>query len=147
MKKIYTAIDIGSDTIKFIVGEYFKNKLNILSIHEEKSKGIRKGLIVDPNLAINSIKDGIKEINNNLGINIKKVVVGVPSYNSKFMFVTGEVDISNDEVIILGEYDNVLYYLLKNKVYKYDPMKNIKQVLFENELEFNNTNMIFVYNE
>ena len=55
--------------------------------------------------------------------------------------------ISNDEVIILGEYDNVLYYLLKNKVYKYDPMKNIKQVLFENELEFNNTNMIFVYNE
>lgn len=55
--------------------------------------------------------------------------------------------ISNDEVIILGEYDNVLYYLLKNKVYKYVPMKNIKQVLFENELEFNNTNMIFVYNE
>ena len=55
--------------------------------------------------------------------------------------------ISNDEVIILGEYDNVLYYLLKNKVYKYESMKNIKQVLFENELEFNNTNMIFVYNE
>ena len=59
----------------------------------------------------------------------------------------GDIDISNDEVIILGEYDNVLYYLLKNKVYKYEPMKNIKQVLFENELEFNNTNMIFVYNE
>ena len=113
MKKIYTAIDIGSDTIKFIVGEYFKNKLNILSIHEEKSKGIRKGLIVDPNLAINSIKDGIKEINNNLGINIKKVVVGVPSYNSKFMFVTGEVDISNDEVINTDNINN----LIKTSVY------------------------------
>ena len=113
MKKIYTAIDIGSDTIKFIVGEYFKNKLNILSIHEEKSKGIRKGLIVDPNLAINSIKDGIKEINNNLGINIKKVVVGVPSYNSKFMFVTGEVDISNDEVITTDNINN----LIKTSVY------------------------------
>ena len=113
MKKIYTAIDIGSDKIKFIVGEYFKNKLNILSIHEEKSKGIRKGLIVDPNLAINSIKDGIKEINNNLGINIKKVVVGVPSYNSKFMFVTGEVDISNDEVITTDNINN----LIKTSVY------------------------------
>lgn len=113
MKKIYTAIDIGSDTIKFIVGEYFKNKLNILSIHEEKSKGIRKGLIVDPNLAINSIKDGIKEINNNLGINIKKVIVGVPSYNSKFMFVTGEVDISNDEVITTDNINN----LIKTSVY------------------------------
>ena len=113
MKKIYTAIDIGSDTIKFIVGEYFKNKINILSIHEEKSKGIRKGLIVDPNLAINSIKDGIKEINNNLGINIKKVIVGVPSYNSKFMFVTGEVDISNDEVITTDNINN----LIKTSVY------------------------------
>ena len=113
MKKIYTAIDIGSDTIKIVVGEYFKDKLNILTIHEEKSKGIRKGLIVDPNLAINSIKDGIKEINNNLGINIKKVVVGVPSYNSKFMFVTGEVDISNDEVITTDNINN----LIKTSVY------------------------------
>ena len=55
MKKIYTSIDIGSDTIKFVVGEYFKEKVNILYAHEEKAKGIRKGLIVDPNLAINSI--------------------------------------------------------------------------------------------
>ena len=29
MKKIYTAIDIGSDTIKFVVGEYYKDKLNM----------------------------------------------------------------------------------------------------------------------
>ena len=113
MKKIYTAIDIGSDTIKIVVGEYFKDKLNILTIHEEKSKGIRKGLIVDPNLAINSIKDGIKEVNNNLGINIKRVIVGVPSYNSKFMFVTGEVDISNDEVINTDNINN----LIKTSVY------------------------------
>ena len=56
MKKIYTAIDIGSDTIKFVVGEYFNDKVNVLSCHEEKSKGIRKGLIVDSNLAINAIK-------------------------------------------------------------------------------------------
>ena len=60
MKKIYTAIDIGSDTIKFVVGEILKGNLNILSSYTIKSKGIRKGLIVDPNLAINSIKDGIK---------------------------------------------------------------------------------------
>lgn len=98
MKKIYTAIDIGSDTIKFVVGEYFKNKLNILATYEQKAKGIRKGLIVDPNLAINSIKDGIKEINNNLGIDIKKVIVGVPSYNAKFMFVTSGIEITGDAI-------------------------------------------------
>lgn len=115
MKKIYTAIDIGSDTIKFVVGEYYKDKLNILCAHEEKSKGIRKGLIVDPNLAINSIKDGMKEINNNLGINIKKVVVGVPSYNSKFMFVTGEINITED-IITTDNVNNIIKTSVYSKI-------------------------------
>lgn len=115
MKKIYTAIDIGSDTIKFVVGEYYKDKLNILCAHEEKSKGIRKGLIVDPNLAINSIKDGMKEINNNLGINIKKVVVGVPSYNSKFMFVTGEINIT-DDIITTDNVNNIIKTSVYSKI-------------------------------
>ena len=115
MKKIYTAIDIGSDTIKFVVGEYFKNKLNILATYEQKAKGIRKGLIVDPNLAINSIKDGIKEINNNLGINIKKVIVGVPSYNSKFMFVTGEINIT-DDIITTDNVNNIIKTSVYSKI-------------------------------
>ena len=115
MKKIYTAIDIGSDTIKFVVGEYFKNKLNILATYEEKSKGIRKGLIVDPNLAINSIKDGIKEINNNLGIDIKKVIVGVPSYNAKFMFVTSEIEITGD-AITTDDVNNLIKASVYSKV-------------------------------
>lgn len=115
MKKIYTAIDIGSDTIKFVVGEYFKNKLNILATYEQKAKGIRKGLIVDPNLAINSIKDGIKEINNNLGIDIKKVIVGVPSYNAKFMFVTSGIEITGD-AITTDDVNNLIKASVYSKV-------------------------------
>ena len=115
MKKIYTAIDIGSDTIKFVVREYFKNKLNILATYEQKAKGIRKGLIVDPNLAINSIKDGIKEINNNLGIDIKKVIVGVPSYNAKFMIVTSEIEITGD-AITTDDVNNLIKASVYSKV-------------------------------
>jgi cell division protein FtsA len=115
VKKIYTAIDIGSDTIKFVVGEYFKNKLNILATYEQKAKGIRKGLIVDPNLAINSIKDGIKEINNNLGIDIKKVIVGVPSYNAKFMIVTSEIEITGD-AITTDDVNNLIKASVYSKV-------------------------------
>ena len=114
MKKIYTSIDIGSDTIKFVVGEYFKEKVNILYAHEEKAKGIRKGLIVDPNLAINAIKDGIKVVNNYLGINIKKVVVGVPDYNAKFMFVTGSTNIIDEDELITTEDINKV---IKESVY------------------------------
>ena len=114
MKKIYTAIDIGSDTIKFIVGEYFNDKVNVLASHEEKSKGIRKGLIVDSNLAINAIKDGIKELEKDLGVKIKKAIVNVPDYNSKFMLVTSSIDITSDEEEITTEDIN---RLIKSSVY------------------------------
>ncbi len=114
MKKIYTAIDIGSDKIKFITGEYLNDKLNVLSRCEQKSKGIRKGLIIDPNLAINSIKDGIKELNNILGIEVKKVIVNVPDYNTKFMIVTGEVNILDEDGLIDTEDINKV---IKNSVY------------------------------
>lgn len=114
MKKIYTAIDIGSDTIKFVVGEYFNDKVNVLSCHEEKSKGIRKGLIVDSNLAINAIKDGIKVIEKEIGFKIKKVIVNVPDYNSKFMLVTSSIDIINEDGIVNTEDIN---RLIKTSVY------------------------------
>ena len=103
MKKIYSSIDIGSDTIKFVVGEYFNNKINILSSYIMKSKGVRKGLIVDANLTINAIKDGIKQVNRMLGFEIKKVIVNVPSYNANFMYVTGSIDINNEDDIITTE--------------------------------------------
>ena len=114
MKKIYSSIDIGSDTIKFVVGEYYNKKVNVLASYSIKSKGIRKGLIVDPNLAINAVKDGMKYINNMLDITIKKVIVNVPSNNAKFMYVTGNIDIVNDDEVITGDDVNKV---IKNSVY------------------------------
>lgn len=114
MKKIYTAIDIGSDTIKFVVGEYFNDNVNVLACHEEKSKGIRKGLIVDSNLTITSIKDGVKYLEKELGIEINKAIVNVPEYNSKFMLVTSSIDISSEDNIITTEDINKL---IKSSVY------------------------------
>lgn len=108
MRKIYTAIDLGSDTIKFLVGEYFKGKVHVLASHTIKSKGIRKGLIVDPNLAITAIKDGIKEINSKYGIYIDKAIINVPDYNAKFMFVTGEITIGEEEEIATEDVNKVI---------------------------------------
>ena len=94
MKKIYTSIDIGSDTVKFLVAEEINGKIYVLSSSSIKSKGIRKGLIVDANLAVNTIKDGINKINDDLGFDIKRVLVNVPDYNVKFMYITGNVSVN-----------------------------------------------------
>ena len=95
MKKVFTSIDIGSDTVKILVGEMFNNKLNVLANTSINAKGVRKGLVIDSNLAINTIRDGMKNINEDLGFDVKKVIVNVPSYNAKFMYVTSEIEVED----------------------------------------------------
>ena len=114
MKKIYTSIDIGSDTIKIVVGESFNGNVNVLASKTVKSKGVRKGLITDPNLAITAVKDGILGINDMLGINIKKVIATVPSYNAKFMYVTGAVNITSPDGFVTNDDVN---RVIKDSIY------------------------------
>ena len=80
--------------MKFVVGEIYNNKVYVLASHCISSKGIKKGLVVEPNLVINTIKDGIQEINGMLGIEVKKVIVNIPDYNAKFTPVSGKVEIN-----------------------------------------------------
>ena len=116
MRKIYTSIDIGSDTFKFLVGEAYQNKINVLAATTVKAKGIRKGLIVDANLAVNAIKDGIKVLNEDLGFEIKKVIVNVPDYNVNFMYVTGKINV--DGIIDNSAINKVIKDSVYNKLDK-----------------------------
>ncbi len=114
MKKIYTSIDIGSDTVKLLTAEYYKEKIYVLASVTIKSKGIRKGLIVDTNLAINTIKDGLKILNEKLGFEIKKVIVNVPEYNVNFMYVTGKI--SNEGLVDSTSISRVIKDSVQNKI-------------------------------
>lgn len=98
MRKIYASIDIGTYSIKFVVGEYFEHKFYVLASHSVRSKGVKKGLIIEPNLVVEAIQDGMKEINEMLGIKIKKVLVNVPDYNVEFTSVHGTVEIEEERV-------------------------------------------------
>ena len=114
MKKIFTSVDIGSDTVKILVSELVGDKLNVLAATSIKAKGIRKGLVVDSSLAVNTIKDGMKIINEDLGFEIRKVIVNVPNYNAKFMYVTSEVDVS--EVVTTENINKVIKTSVYNKI-------------------------------
>ena len=59
MRHIYTSLDIGSDSIKVVVCELCQNKINLLAASSCKSKGIKKGLITDVELAGITIKQAI----------------------------------------------------------------------------------------
>ena len=100
MKHIYTSLDIGSDTIKIVVCELHQNKLNLLAASSFKSKGIRKGLITDVELATESVKGALLEVEEMLGIKIKKVITSVPSFNAEYSIIKGNVRINNEEGIV-----------------------------------------------
>ena len=114
MKKIYTSIDIGTYSIKIIVGEYINNKIHILASTCVQSKGIKKGLITEASNVIESIKNGIKEIKELLGFPIKKVIVNIPDYNARFKTVYGSVDITNEDKIITS---NDINRVIKDSIY------------------------------
>ena len=103
MRNIYTSIDIGSDTIKVIVCEFFNNKVNLLASSSIKSKGISKGIITDIEEASLCVKKAIEEVETKLGIKIKEVLTTIPSYNSSFSLINGSIAITNPDGIITGD--------------------------------------------
>lgn len=103
MKHIYTSIDIGSDTIKIVVSELYQNKLNLLAASSFKSSGIKKGLITDVELATKCVKDAFKEIEEMIGIKIKKVIASIPSFNAEYSVVKGDIKINSEDNIVSSE--------------------------------------------
>ena len=100
---IYSCIDIGSDTIKIVVGRITDKSLNILASSATRSVGIKKGLIVDKDLATKSIVLALDEIEKQLGFRIDKAVINVPLYDVKVDIYNGlcypDGEITGDDVI------------------------------------------------
>ena len=103
MKEIISCLDIGSSTVKLVVGEVYKNEVHILAVSEVKSKGIKKGIIVNPEDTLISLKEVFSRCEEILNINIDKVVLSVPSYYAEFSIVEGEILVENEEKIISSE--------------------------------------------
>lgn len=95
MRDIYTGIDIGSDSIKIVVCEFFLGKYNVLASTSVRTAGVKKGMIIDPEMVSNSLKLAIKEIEPSLGVKIDKAIVTVPTNNRKLSIVSGTYDITD----------------------------------------------------
>jgi len=116
LRKIYASIDIGTYSIKFVVGEYFNHKFYVLASHCVNSKGIKKGLIVEPNLVIEAIQEGIYEINEILGVSVSKVLVNVPDYNVRFQEVVGSIETENGEFVTAVDVNRVIKDSIYNQL-------------------------------
>ena len=96
MKHVYASIDIGSDSVKVVVTELYRDHLNLLAATSVPSKGIKKGLIVEPNLAKESIIRALKEVEAMLGVRIRKVLATVPSHFADYKVIKGNCTVEGD---------------------------------------------------
>ena len=97
MRRIYSSLDIGTDSIKLVVCELYKNRLNLLAASSIKSKGIKKGLITDIHEVTAGLQKVFNEVEAMLGIKIKKVIASVPCYFSDYTIIKGSVKIQNED--------------------------------------------------
>ncbi len=127
MRKIIASLDIGSCYIKLVVGEIYKNKLNILACIDTPSRGIKNGYVVNAESATESIKDTFEKANSMLGVKVDKVVVSVPSLGASTFFSSGSTLItSGDKVINHQDLSKAMQACVKNKI---EPNKELVSIL------------------
>ncbi|MFC4354376.1 cell division protein FtsA [Chryseomicrobium palamuruense] len=101
--ELYVSLDIGSSSIKVIIGEINEQIVHIIGVGNAKSTGIRKGAIVDIDATVQSIKKAVAEAERMAGMEIQEVVLGIPASQASIHQVKGVVAVQSDDKEVTGK--------------------------------------------
>ena len=108
MSKTILAIDIGTTNIVCIVAQNdFNNRINILGIGKSISGGVKKGAIVDIDLASSSIKNAVDIARSSSENNIEETIVSISGVHTISRRSIGSINIPSGH-ITLKEINQVL---------------------------------------
>ncbi len=102
-EQYYVALDIGSSSVKVVVGEKFHDGVNIIGTGQTFTDGVSKGMIRDFDLAKSGIIDTVKKAELLSNIEIDEVFLKVPITNSDIVFETETLRFTGRETEIDGE--------------------------------------------
>ena len=126
---LYTSIDLGSHSIKIIVSRKVDDKFIVLASTSVRSKGIKKGLIHDPELALESLKEAIQTVEDSLGINLKKVLLNFPLYELNTTIETGEIEV--DSTVTGEDIRNVIKKAVVENIPEHLEVIYLEPIVFE----------------
>ncbi len=95
---IVVGLDIGTTKICAIVGEKTKDGVEIIGIGVTPSKGLRKGVVVNIETTVESIKKAIEEAELMAGCEISRVYCGIAGGHIKAFNSHGVIAIKNREI-------------------------------------------------
>ena len=118
MNKILTGIEIGTDSIKIIVVEKIRNEFHLLATTKVKSSGLKRGEIIDTKKVVEKLKVAIKNIEEQIGTNLKRVVLCISPKNCIFNIVSGELKFKEPKVIDGNDIQKLIKKSISNKTTK-----------------------------
>lgn len=95
--EILVSLDIGTSTIKVIIGEVLNDSLNIIGVGTAKSNGMKKGAIVDIDQTVNSIRNAVEQAERMVGMQIERVVVGINGNHIELQPCHGVVAVQSED--------------------------------------------------
>ena len=101
--EIYVSLDIGTSSVKVIIGEMVNDSLNIIGVGNVQSEGLRKGSIVDIDETVHSIRRAIEQAERMIGMEIRQVIVGISGNHVILQPCHGVVAVSSDNREITNE--------------------------------------------
>ncbi|RID87257.1 cell division protein FtsA [Peribacillus asahii] len=94
--EFYVSLDIGTSSVKVIIGEMVNDTLNIIGVGNVKSMGLKKGSIVDIDETVQSIQKAVEQAERMIGMEIRKVVVGISGNHVDLQPCHGVVAVSSE---------------------------------------------------
>lgn len=132
LREIIASIDIGSSKIKLVVGEIINDKLNILCALDEDSRGVKKGVITEPDETEYAIKKLIKKSEEMLGVKISKSIVNVNEDSADFKIGEASITItSEDKEITASDILRVLQNSVRNNIAKDMELVAVLPIMFK----------------
>jgi cell division protein FtsA len=95
---IIVGLDVGTTKICAVVGELVEGELEIRGISTSASTGLRKGVVVNIESTVESIKNAVKTAESITGVEINAVYVGIAGGHIKGFNSYGAVGIRGKEV-------------------------------------------------
>ncbi|MBF0715028.1 cell division protein FtsA [Gemella palaticanis] len=138
--QLYTALDLGSSSIKVIIADVVYEKLNILGVGIVKTNAIKRGNIIDVESASRDIEKALEIAKSEANKDIRSLYVAVPSIHTHIKRSVAEITFDNKHDIDGRDIEEVVEEVKTLPVprerdviqvipdyYRIDDIENIKQ--------------------
>ena len=96
--RIITGLDIGTTKIcAVVVKEDLDGKLNVVGVGSSPSYGLRKGVVVNIDKTVQSVRDAVEEAQHMAGVDIESVFVGIAGDHIRSINSKGMVGVARDD--------------------------------------------------